>query len=380
MKYLYLLLFFGLMSVSYGQQVIGSFPSMDGGLEGETVGTAGVPTVTSIASGGTAEATWTKSSGTATIQTSIARTVTKSINWVMTSATASRMVTPTTTSGAITNTTGYMVQFYYHSAAAPAGTWSIGISPDGTNNVGSYVTTSTLVSTGTSWTKYTVAVTSGKSAGVSNLLGLSIIRVASGASPGLDIDDFCMYPGTTADVTAPTAPTTPVFSTVTPSAQTLSWTAGTDAGSGVAGYLVVRSATGDPTAALNVNGIYTTGTVLTGDQKIIYQGTAATCTDIGLSSSTPYYYRIYTVDKAFNYSAAVAVNGMTSVGTSIAQTKITGVTFDGKIIHNDANLDLNVFDTTGRMIISSNKNINMSSSSRGVYIVKSNSGILKIAL
>jgi hypothetical protein len=41
---------------------------------------------------------------------------------------------------------------------------------------------------------------------------------------------------------------------------------------------------------------------------------------------------------------------------------------------------LNVFDTTGRLLISSKRDINMSGNSKGVYIVKGNAGILKIVL
>ena len=68
------------------------------------------------------------------------------------------------------------------------------------------------------------------------------------------------------------------------------------------------------------------------------------------------------------------------VATGIAQTSISGVYFDGQTIHNNANVDLQVFDATGRLMVSSSKNINMSNSSRGVYIVKGNTGMLKIVV
>jgi len=72
------------------------------------------------------------------------------------------------------------------------------------------------------------------------------------------------------------------------------------------------------------------------------------------------------------------VTGTTDLGTAVSQTKIVGVYFDGQIIHNDANLNLQVYDATGRMMVSSIKNIDMSSSPKGVYLVKSTSGTLKI--
>jgi hypothetical protein len=74
------------------------------------------------------------------------------------------------------------------------------------------------------------------------------------------------------------------------------------------------------------------------------------------------------------------VTGTTDLGTSVSQISIKGVYFDGQIIHNDANLNLQVYDASGRIIVSSIKNINMSSSPKGVYMVKSNSGTLKIVL
>ena len=85
----------------------------------------------------------------------------------------------------------------------------------------------------------------------------------------------------------------------------------------------------------------------------------------------------YTVTDGINtkvYAVVVTVHG-----TGLSQTQISGVTFDGKIIHNASNIDLQVFDVTGRRIVSSNQNINMSSASKGVYVVKSSIGTLKIA-
>ncbi|MFT3752627.1 MAG: T9SS type A sorting domain-containing protein [Paludibacter sp.] len=64
--------------------------------------------------------------------------------------------------------------------------------------------------------------------------------------------------------------------------------------------------------------------------------------------------------------------------TALLQNKISGVTFDGRIIANAANLELQVFDATGRKVVSSNKDINMSSNSKGIYFIKSNAGTFKI--
>jgi len=74
------------------------------------------------------------------------------------------------------------------------------------------------------------------------------------------------------------------------------------------------------------------------------------------------------------------VTGTTDIGTEISLPEIKGVSFDGKTIHNASNLTLQVFDTNGRRIASSVKNITMSSFAKGVYFVKSNSGSFKIVL
>lgn len=86
----------------------------------------------------------------------------------------------------------------------------------------------------------------------------------------------------------------------------------------------------------------------------------------------------YTVTDGINSKVyAVVIHSGTS---ELAQTKISGISFDGQNILNKENQSLQVFDATGRMLISSTKNINMSPYSKGIYVVKSNSESLKIAL
>jgi hypothetical protein len=74
------------------------------------------------------------------------------------------------------------------------------------------------------------------------------------------------------------------------------------------------------------------------------------------------------------------VTGTTDLGTALAQTTIAGVAFDGQTIHNTSNVDLQVFDIAGRKVYGSNKDINMISNTKGIYFVKSNTGMLKIIL
>jgi hypothetical protein len=93
--------------------------------------------------------------------------------------------------------------------------------------------------------------------------------------------------------------------------------------------MVVRS-TADPSTTPNSNGIYAVGNFVAGTEKVVYLGTNKSFTDLGLSASTQYYYRIYTVDKACNYSTTVvSVNGSTTAPSFAAEpsSQASGITF-----------------------------------------------------
>ena len=68
------------------------------------------------------------------------------------------------------------------------------------------------------------------------------------------------------------------------------------------------------------------------------------------------------------------------VGTGVNAVKLSGVSFDGQTIYNQNQLDLQVIDALGRLVIRSKENINMGTNPKGFYFVKSNSGTLKIVL
>ena len=321
MKKISLLIMF-LMSITYGQQVIGSFPTMDGGFEGQTLGvlTGGSVSI------GIQYSNWTTSSNTlGTIRNNYSRTGSKSVVFY-TSSTTKRLQSPTAANGAIVNATAYTLQYYYRTngATAPGGTPQFGVSPDGTNSPGSYVA---LTESGTSggWTKVNASATSGSSAN-SPKYGVMVARWAIAMTDSIYIDDFCMYAGAV-DNTAPDPITVPAFSSVAATQMTLGWTApgtGTDGG----GYMVVRG-TADPTAVPNTNGIYAIGNLLAAGQQIVYLGTNPSFIDNGLSPSTHYYYRIYTVDKAFNYSSSVALDGSTTAPSYAAEPTVqaSNITF-----------------------------------------------------
>jgi len=278
------------------KQVIGSFPQMDGGFEDQAAGT--FATQSSIASG-SQYTYWTKSAGTASTTASGGRSGPKYVTLQATAAT--RFQSPTCANGAIVNATSYVQQYYYRTAGAtaPAAVGQAGHSPDGTLQPGSYAANN-LSGTSGVWTKKTVAQTSGTSA-ASPKYGIGIIRCSASSTIAFDVDDFVVYAGSAADTTAPNPPTSFLGTPLDTSAD-VSWTApsgGVDGG----GYVAVRG-TADPTTVPNANGIYAVGNTI-GAGTVVYIGTATSCEDQDLSPNTPYYYRIYAVDKAFNYSTAL---------------------------------------------------------------------------
>jgi hypothetical protein len=184
----------------------------------------------------------------------------------------------------------------------------------------------------------------------------------------LSVDDFVVYAGAL-DVTAPDAPTA-----ITIGGANVSWTApvtGVDGG----GYVVVRYATSpnadnDP----NQNGIYAVGNTITNGTgsligTVAFVGTATSFTD----SEAGAYYKVYTVDKAFNYSAEGTLGTAkfnTNNITMYPNPASSEVSFsapnsiDSIVIHNL--LGQKVLETSPKSI---NATVNISSLSSGAYVV-----------
>ena len=100
----------------------------------------------------------------------------------------------------------------------------------------------------------------------------------------------------------------------------------------------------------------------------------------GLTPNTSYNYTVTAQNAAGVNSLSPAPINFLTLSTGVSALTIQGVTFDGKIIHNANNQLLNVFDTTGRKVASATKDINMSAQAKGVYLVKGENGIMKIAV
>ncbi|HEY6142719.1 MAG TPA: YDG domain-containing protein [Flavobacterium sp.] len=305
-------------------QIIGSFPAMNGGFE------TGIPTVLASATvtTGTQLANWsysTAAQNTVSLNTTTVRSGAKSLDWT-TSSTSGTMITPTPPAAAIAASTSYVIQFYYwKNNASTARAFNAQITADATANLATAVSTGTL-GTGavsTVWTKSTTVIST-TAASATGKYGFAQFKPNGGSGVDLLIDDFCVYAGTAVDNTAPNSPGSLTVDSSLGDRNVLTWTQpiklfgeavdGVDGG----GYVVVRygslpNADNDP----NQNGIYgvtnttTNGTSgLTG--TVIYTGTASTYTDYS-SPPNNFFYKVYAVDKAFNYSNELTGNGVVPV-------------------------------------------------------------------
>ena len=304
MKKIYVFIFLILGSVGvWGQQVIGSFSYMDGGFEGQAAGAlANAISATS----------WTRENKTGASSTIITTTPRTGLQYARITNVASSvsrgLQSPQTTipANGPQASTSYNIQYYIKNPSIASYTESI--NTNGTTNTayGSAVT----VAANATWTKRTVTQTSAST--VVTTAGI-LVTARSISAVTFDIDDVVLYAGAV-DNTAPSAPGAVTVNNPTNNTLDVSWgtaSGGVDGG----GYVVVRyaespGATDNP----NQNGIYAVGNTVTVtvNGTVAYIGTATSFTDAGLSSTTTYYYKVYTVDKAFNYSGGTEANGTTA--------------------------------------------------------------------
>jgi hypothetical protein len=307
-----------------GQQVIGSFPYMDGGFENQTAGNI---------SGTLSTTAWSVSSTSNSSVRSIindasnARTGAKYASHTTTNTTV-RLQSPytATVANAPAPSTQFTIQYYYKTITdqtTPGATASLqgGIyntTVSGSNSKSTLVT-STFVSG--VWTKAYVTLNSNTDA-VSATTNFACVRHLLTTTSNVQIDDYVVYPGIL-DTSAPNAPTSPTTSNPSSTSITVSWTAPADVDGG--GYMIVRG-TADPTTTPITNGIYAVNNTVAIGETVVYIGTATTFTDTPLTTDTHYFYRIYTVDKAFNYSTALSINAYSGASPSSSPLSIpTGI-------------------------------------------------------
>jgi hypothetical protein len=316
---------------SWGQQVIGQFPTMDGGFEAQGTGA-----LTTIQAGATpiTSGSWTTSTGASTVvsatcKTDSPRTGGKYVTFLPTGANR-RLNSPTAAEGAVSQTGTYTIQYYYRTgAAAPLSTMTYGVFYSdlnlAANTWGTYPTiiypdpaytlyAPVIAANVSGWTKMSVTITNPM--GVSSTVPKNGFFSPFKSGPGayIDIDDAVMYAGAL-DVTAPANPSGGAVSSILATQQNISWTAasgGVDGG----GYMVVRGIA-DPATPLQANGIYAVGNTVATGETVVYLGIGTSFTDTGLAAETQYYYRIYTVDKAFNYSSSLTFNSTTAAAATL---------------------------------------------------------------
>jgi len=318
-------LFLGLMGMNtaVGQQIIGSYPLMDGGFENQS------GTLSTAATISSEQTTWTTQiAGAGVINTGGGRSGEKYVTYTQSGTTHRRLQSPTDNV-----TTGqHVVQFFYQGDldGTIGGDIRGAISAVGTSSP-QYGAYHTDPNTGSVWTKYTAVVNPGGTPA----FGIGI--VSTNQTGQFKIDDFVIYAGSSVDETAPNSPGTVTVDNATQTTLDISWVAasgGVDGG----GYIVVRYTVNpnddnDP----NQNGIYAVGNTITnGTDNLVgtvrYIGTGISFTDdVGLVANTQYWYKVYTVDKAFNYSDETEGNGTTLSGTTpiitIAPSSLTGFTY-----------------------------------------------------
>jgi hypothetical protein len=288
-------------NASFGQQTIGEFSVMDGGFESQTITTINVITPNAT--------DWTISTSPASTTRAIvtdanaARSGSKYASFSNAASGSTRLQSPIAST--LAASTQYTVQYYFKAAVSPLAylTGAVYFNTTGTNAA---IVPKPATFVANTWIKASATFTSTATTGTPRF-GAPRINGTTNTTDIINVDDFVVYAGPL-DETAPDAP-----SAITVSGLSVSWTApgtGVDGG----GYVVVRYAT--PPAADNnpkQNGIYKIGNTLTEGTAslagtIVYVGTNTSFTDaVAGAVSGSDFYKVYAVDKAFNYSSAATL-------------------------------------------------------------------------
>lgn len=292
--------------VGHSQTGIGAFSAHDGGFENHTTNIAG-----GNATAANLSATlWTTNTSTNIVKvlnSTAGRSGPKYVTLGSLNGTAKNFYSPQI-AGAFAPSTTYQIQFWYKSAstiALDASTVDIYVDNTSATQAPPIGTKQSMVaglSTNvTTWTKVAVSITTdATTAGNFGVAGLTIDAASAGYS--VDVDDFVMYQANAADTTAPNAPGTITATGTLNGGADLSWASATGGLDGGA-YIVVRYAGVAPIATddPNQNGIYKFNNAV-GAGVVRYIGTSTLFSDTSLSPGVDYFYKVYVVDKAFNYS------------------------------------------------------------------------------
>jgi len=366
-------------------QVIGEFPIMDGGMESQTAD----DTMSSAGSGqsGTPQTIWTVSStGNSEVRdmtenASLARTGDFSAAFQIASGNSNlRLQSPSTVSpNQLQINTEYTIQFFYKSSSDPGSDLDPGIylnNTSGSNTTDKIDVTPFAANT---WMKTYGTVTTGVDINASHW---AVARMSGSNLTEVRVDDFVVYSGPYDDE----APNEPMAGTYdnTAGTATIGWSMPTDGVDG-GGYVVIKYATmpnadNDPSQ----NGIYEYGNTTTNGTgglvgTVIYIGTDTSFTDVYTAGN---YYKIYAVDKAFNYSDEIVVSDETLGlvdNDKVVNFKLFPNPASNFIIieSNEAEVSsISIYDITGKnvQVIKEikNKTIDVSGLNKGVYFIKIN--------
>lgn len=365
-------------------QVIGEFPEMDGGMENQTAD----DTMSSAGSSqsGTAQTQWTVSSTSnsavrdMTDDDALARTGTFSAAWAVNPGSNNvRMQSPSPTNPTIQTDTEYTVQYFFSAPTDPTNDLDAGIYLNNTSGGVAGNTTDVTPFAPNTYTKTYRTITTGSTFNDSNWAVARLDGDDNNYTDTVRIDDFVVYSGSYDDV-VPNNPTTGTYANTSGIAN-IGWSApagGVDGG----GYLVVRyssmpNADNDP----NQNGIYEYGNTTTNGTgglvgTVAYIGTDTNFTE---TYSAGNYYKIYAVDKAFNYSNELTVSDATlglanfeSLDFKLYPNPVKDV-LNIKTNQSNAGIVLEIYDLLGKKVLDErieNSSIDISSLKNGIYLVK----------
>lgn len=365
----------------FSQQVIGEFPEIDGGMEAQIADDTMSSQTSSAA--GTPSTIWSVSSTSNSAIRSLTddASLARSGSFFATiqlavGASNLRLQSPSPTSPTIQTDTEYTIQFFYKSDVDPGGDLDPGIY---LNNTSGGVTTNKTDATTwamDTWTKSYGTITSGSIFNASNWV---VARINNSNTTAVSFDDFVLYAGPYDD-TAPDSPTSSTLTYTVSNTADLSWTApstGVDGG----GYVVVKYLS-DPAADndINQNGVYQVGNVTTNgtgslEGTVVYIGTDTSYSDTYTSGA---FYKVYTADKAFNYSEEITLaedpalsnNDFTINGTKLAafpvpMTETLNVVGDIEITSST------IYALNGKKVATSNEGaLDVTDLSKGAYILE----------
>lgn len=364
-------------------QIIGEFPEMDGGMEAQiaddTMSSAGSGQINSAQTEWTVSSTGNSSVREMTDNSTLARTGDFSAAWAVNpGANNVRMQSPSPTNPTIQPNTEYTVQYFYSASTNPGDDLDAGIYLNNTSGGEAGNTTDVTPFVADTYTKTYRTVTTGPDFNVSNW---AVARLDGDDNNYLDtvrIDDFVVYSGSYDDI-APEAPTDGSYVNNSGTA-TIGWSTpngGVDAGGYVVfKYTTMPNADNDP----NQNGIYQFGNTTTNGTAsltgtVAYIGTSTSFTDVYSSGN---YYKIYAVDKAFNYSSELVVSDATLglIKNEVLDFKIYPNPASDFITIESNNLKVSaiaIYDILGKQVLSqkelTDNQLDVSNLKNGIYFL-----------